>query len=46
MVEVEIIFCFGVTKTPSERPRAILSFSFRSVYKPFSSPEDEGSMFL
>lgn len=39
---------FGVTKTPSEGLRTKLSVSVRSVYecKPFSSPEDVGSMFL
>ena len=37
---------FGVTKTPSERLRVKLSVLVRSVYKPFSSPEDVGSMFL
>jgi hypothetical protein len=31
---------FGVIKTPSERLRTKLSVSVRSVYKPFSSPED------
>ena len=38
----------GVTKTPAERLGAKLSVSVRSVYlyKPFSSPDDVGSMFL
>jgi hypothetical protein len=39
---------FGVSKTPAEslgaKPK--LSVSVRSVYKPFSSPDDVGSMFL
>jgi len=37
---------FGVTKTPAERLGTKLSVSVMSVYKPFPSPDDIGSMFL
>jgi len=37
---------FGVTKTSAERLGAKLIVSVRSFYKPFSSPDDVGSMFF